>query len=393
MDGITYDLKAGDYYDDIKEFAQEVVAKVEKDHSKIIKEYRDFIAAEEIEEVRDRKEYAFELLALGVLANLYLNDVLETSKPYYVFMQNLIKFKAQHSKLEKIIEWLQSFLNTVLLHSAHRDDYNYEFVNKDDLKELLQWLEATGEYKEEVLRFKYWERYFDNKFLVKVSYDLKAAMKLAEWFEEQAQEKLGHYTKNVKKFLKQEQSKHLWRQDILLRTKPEREYHLNMLGCQIMNQVCRPQFLVTNNKVILAPICMRAKNEAQCQAEETELGLQCTHCDRDCNINLIDSLGSQGEFKVLIIDHTHDFDDYFSQWQDQKHTGLIVIACALNLLLVNYKLQRFNIPGQALILDYCGCQLHWSEEGVTTDINLDELLATLRESPQDKFIQMSIFDN
>ena len=393
MDGITYNLNAGNYYDDIKKFAQEVITKVEQDHGKIIRDYMDFIAAEEIEEVRTHKEYLFEFLALGVLANLYLNDVLETSKTSYVFMQNLLKLKDQHSKLEKIIEWLQKFLNTVLLHSAHRNDYNYEFVNKDDLKELLQWLEATGEYEEEVLRFKNWEQYFDSKFSVKVSYDLKAAMSLAEWFVEQAQEKLGQYTKNVEKFRKQEQSKHLWRQDILLRTKPEREYHLNMLGAQIMNQVWRPKFLATTNKVILAPTCMRAKNGPECQAEETELGLQCTHCDRDCNINLIDSLGSQGEFEVVIIDPAHNFADYFSQWRDQRETGLIVIACALNLLLLNYKLQRFNIPGQALILDYCGCQLHWSTEGMTTDIDLDELLATLRESPQDKFIQMSIFDN
>lgn len=393
MDIITYDLNQGNYYQDIQQLAQKVIAKGEEKHSKIITEYMNFIAAEEMEELRSRQEYIFEFLALGVLANLYLNDVLETSKTSYLFMRKLIEFKSKHSKLSKIIDLIQIFLNTILLHSAQLDNYNYEFVNKDDFNELILWLEAMGEYQEEVERFKNWKEYFNSKYSVKVSYDLKGALEFAQWFQEESETKLSKYTKNVKKFLQGNQSKHLWRQDILLRTKSEREYHLNMLGTEIMNQRRRKEFLETEEKVILAPTCMRNKTAAECLAQETELGLQCTHCDRDCNINLIDSLGAQGEYEVVIINHAQDFADYFEQWQDQKQTGLVVIACALNLLLVSYQLQRFNIPGQIMLLDYCGCQLHWSNEGKTTDLNLDRLLATLRDDPQDKFIQMSIFDD
>ena len=393
MDIITYDLNQGNYYQDIQQLAQKVIAKGEEKHSKIITEYMNFIAAEEMEELRSRQEYIFEFLALGVLANLYLNDVLETSKTSYLFMRKLIEFKSKHSKLSKIIDLIQIFLNTILLHSAQLDNYNYEFVNKDDFNELILWLEAMGEYQEEVERFKNWKEYFNSKYSVKVSYDLKGALEFAQWFQEESETKLSKYTKNVNKFLQGNQSKHLWRQDILLRTKSEREYHLNMLGTEIMNQRRRKEFLETEEKVILAPTCMRNKTAAECLAQETELGLQCTHCDRDCNINLIDSLGAQGEYEVVIINHAQDFADYFEQWQDQKQTGLVVIACALNLLLVSYQLQRFNIPGQIMLLDYCGCQLHWSNEGKTTDLNLDRLLATLRDDPQDKFIQMSIFDD
>ncbi|MBM7556362.1 DUF116 domain-containing protein [Halanaerobacter jeridensis] len=393
MEEITYDLTQDKYYEDIKDFAQKLVVKGEENHSKIINDFMNFIAAEEIEELRDRKEYIFEFLSLGVLANLYLNDVLQTSKTSYLFMRKLIEFKAKYSKLSKIIDVLQGFLNTTLLHSAQRDNYNYEFVNKDDLNELIIWLESMGEYQEEVQRFKNWQKYFNSKYSVKVSYDLKVALKFAQWFQKQGQARLSQYTKNVKTFLKGKQNKHLWRQDILLRTKAEPEYHLNMLGIEIINQVQRKDFLETEERVILAPTCMRDKSAAECAAQETDLGLQCTHCDRDCNINLIDSLGSQGDFEVVIIDHAYSFADYFAQWREQQQTGLIVIACVPNLLLIGYQLQRLNIPAQVMPLNYCGCQLHWCEKGVTTDMNLDQLLVTLREDPQEKFIQMSIFND
>ena len=393
MNEITYDLSRGDYYEEIEEFAQEVIAKAEQDHSKIITEYMQFIKREKLEELRSREEYIFDYLLLGVLANLYLNNVLETSRTTYVFMHKLIDFKDKYDKLTGIIDLLQGFLNTTLLYSAQREDYSYEFINKNDLAELIQWLAATGEYQEEIRRFKNWEEYFAAQFSVKVSYDLKYALNFAHWFQNRGVERLGNYTKNVKKFRQGEQSKHLWRQDILLRTKPEEEYHLNMLGAEIINKARRREFLAAEKKVVLAPSCMRKKSAAECRAEEKRLGLQCLHCERDCNINLIDSLGSQGSFEVVIINDDYDFNYYFKQWRAQKKVGLIVITCALKLLLVQYQLQRFNIPSQSLLLDYCGCQRHWSQEGSITNIDLDKLLVKLQKNPGDKFIQMNIYDN
>lgn len=392
MNKITYDLEEGNYNNQIREFAQEVVAKVEEDHAKLITDYMNFIEQKNIEKLRSRNEYIFEFLSLGVLANLYLNDVLATSKASYSFMSKLIEWKEKHNKLESIIKLVQKFLNTVLLHSVQREDYSYEFINKRDVTELIKWLEATDEYQEEVKRFQNWLNYFANNLSVKVSYDLKGALTLAAWFQKQSRQRLSKYTKSVKRFVQGEQSKHLWRTDILLRTKPELEYHLNMLGAEIIDRAQQNKFLETAEKVLLVPTCMRNRAKGECRAKKTEVGLQCTHCERDCNINLLDGLGKQSGFEVVIINHSQKFSDYFRQWSQQDQTGLVVITCALNLLLADYQLRRFNIPGQVLLLDYCGCKMHWSEEGLITKVDLDRLLTKMQQDPQDKFIQLNIFE-
>ncbi|MGM0369357.1 MAG: DUF116 domain-containing protein [Bacillota bacterium] len=391
MEEITYGLNSGDYYEQVNQFSKQVKMKIEQESAPIITDFMEFIERQEIEELRTRDEYLFEFLALGVLANIYLNDALKTAKSSYLILQKLVKLRNKYSKLKPVIDFWRGILSTILLYSDKRESYNHEFVNKDDLKQLIKWLAATGEHKEIVHRFKIWEQYFKTKFSIKLSSDLKVALNLANWFEEQAKEELGAHTKNVERFLEEDARDHLWSDDLLLCAKPELEYHLNMVGAEIMNQALRDDFLATEKKIVLAPVCMRNKTAQECQAQQEEVGLRCTYCDRDCNINLISSLGSRGEFEVVLINHSSDFSKYLKQWAKQSEVGLIGITCVLNLLAAGYELQKLNISGQCIVLDYSGCKQHWSPKGVVTEINLDKLLQTIRLNPNDKFVQMRFF--
>ncbi|MGM0501986.1 MAG: DUF116 domain-containing protein [Bacillota bacterium] len=393
MEEITYNLEQGHYYEDINHYSEQLIANLEQESSKIITEYMNFIEEEEIEDLRNREEYLVEFLALGVLANQYLNDVLETSTSSYLVMQKLFDLKNKYNKLEKVMKLLQGWLSTLLLYSEDRENYNYEFINKEDLKSLIQWLAATGEYEELIKRFKKWQQYFNTKFSVEVTYDLKTALELALWFKEHSKKALGKYTKNVEEFLTKKHHRYVWSENVMFCAKPEIEYHLNMAGIEIINKVLWEEFLAAEEKIILAPICMRNRSAQNCQAQENDLGLQCTHCDRDCNINLISSLGSQGEFKVVLVDQHSNLQSYLEAWENQKQIGLIAISCVLNLLSSSYQLRELNIPAQFIALDYCGCKQYWSKEGVVTDINLDKLLEIIKADPGDKFIQMRFFSD
>ena len=393
MKEITYNLETDSYYEDVNYYSKEVIAKIEAESSEIITDFMDFIADEELERLRTKEEYLFEFLVLGVLANQYLNNALETSKSSYLVLEKVKKLKTKNSKLVSLIDRIWGSLSTWLLHAEDRSDYSYEFVNKNDFKKLLQWLRVTGKYQLEVERLSKWKEYFNSKFSVEVSYDLKIALNLALWFKEKSKKRLGKYTRNIESFLKNKQHNYLWKSDVMLCSKPEIEYHLNLVGAEIINQSARSDFLATEEKIILAPTCMRNRSAESCQAEEKVKGMKCTHCDRDCNINLISSLGNQGEFEVLLIDHASDFANYLNALKNNNNLGVIIITCALNLLLAGYQSKKFSIPAQIIPLDYCGCNKHWCQGGVATDINLDQLLEVLQADPNDKFIQMRFFND
>ena len=60
-----------------------------------------------------------------------------------------------------------------------------------------------------------------------------------------------------------------YREDFLFCSRKEVEYHLNMVGAQIMNEAYRKEFLKTKEKGLLLPSCMRIKDEKNCKAIKT----------------------------------------------------------------------------------------------------------------------------
>ncbi|MBK7029286.1 MAG: DUF116 domain-containing protein [Bacteroidales bacterium] len=76
---------------------------------------------------------------------------------------------------------------------------------------------------------------------------------------------------------------------------------------------------------------------------------------------------------TYIIPHSSDFTRFLEKWQNQPDTSLIGVACILNLLTGGYEMKNLNISSQCIFLDYCGCKKHWNEEGIPTDLNINQL--------------------
>jgi hypothetical protein len=84
-----------------------------------------------------------------------------------------------------------------------------------------------------------------------------------------------------------------------------------------------------------------------------------------------------GRTEVQIIPHASNFSRQLEQWKDQTGVGLIASACVLHLLQGGYEMKKLGIPSQCVFLDYCGCKRHWHEEGISTDLNLNQLQCIL----------------
>ncbi|OCL25722.1 hypothetical protein U472_15455 [Orenia metallireducens] len=131
-----------------------------------------------------------------------------------------------------------------------------------------------------------------------------------------------------------------------------------MVGARIINQAFEEEFKSTKEKIVLLPTCMRRKSAADCKAQKDGLNMICSACSQECNINQINQIAQEEDFRVVMISHSSDFSKFLEKWQNQDEIELVEVACVLNLLLGGYEMKRVSIPVQCVLLDYCGCENH-----------------------------------
>jgi hypothetical protein len=125
---------------------------------------------------------------------------------------------------------------------------------------------------------------------------------------------------------------------------------------------------------------MSIKASGGCQAFKEGQDIICVGCSEQCRINHIKQLGEKTGFDVLIVPHSSGFTRWLEQWRDQDHSGVVAVACVLNLLAGGYEMKSLNIPAQCVFLDYCGCKKHWCQSDVPTGLDEKRLLQIVQES-------------
>lgn len=205
----------------------------------------------------------------------------------------------------------------------------------------------------------------------------KAIESFTFWFKEEAQKELGRYTENVDSFLKNAGEHYKWREDRISCTRSEEEYHLNMVGAELMNRALRREFEQTDSKAVLLPGCMRKLPAWECKATKVPGGLKCIGCTPGCKVNDIRQLGRKNDFQVYVIPHASDL----SQWSPAKrkdNLGVVASACLTTLVEGGWELKRYGVAAQCVVLEYSGCKKHWHPEGIETGISTAELLRILQ---------------
>lgn len=376
---ITYSLRetnkvSDQYYNDIALFTDEVLAEAHNFVCPVVESYSSYNMSKNPDRVLSNEEYTLELLVMGVLWKIYSGDALGLDKTPGKVLTALVKLRQQGGYLKPGVDFVRGILSTIFLSPDLYDNMFSLPPMLKNLEKLLDWMDATGEFKYETKRLRLWQEFLSSYSSADTTNSIAAILTMAQWFDERSEEVLGHYTSNVDRYLNEIRPKHYWQEDVIFCGRRRVEYHMNMVGAEIMNRAYRKSFLGTDKKLVAVPACMRTPRSDKCKASASESGLHCKGCTPLCRVNFLTLMGKENNFDVVIIPHESSLYSRRKGSSDiNENIGVIGVACVLNLISGGLMLKEANIPAQCVLLDYCGCKKHWHHEGIPTDININYL--------------------
>ena len=377
MKTITYSLRnnqsnSDNYYYKIADFTDKVLNEAENSLSWIIDNYIAHLSDFKKENIRTREEYIFDFLTLGTLWTQYLNASLALSKRKAYLLIWLYKKRRKNGQLKPVIDFIRGILSTLWL--MENKTNNPDLLSIIKVKKLILWMEASGEFREEVKRILLIYDFLKTKKDCQINLFIESVLKYSEWFEKNSLNELSDYTYNVDVFHRTNYQKHLMKEDVIFCGRRKVEYFLSMVGAEIMNKAFNNEFTNSTRKALLLPACMKFHQNNKCKAKKISLDFICTGCTFECRINKYRRLGIQKGFEVHIIPHSSTFTEWLQKWAVGKNIGVVGVACPLNLITGGLELKSLGIPAQCVLLDYCGCKSHWDEKGFSTDLNESQLV-------------------
>jgi hypothetical protein len=383
MQPITYSLKnqhkrSDQFYLDVSDFTDVVLAETQDRFGLLIAELQETRGGEESGSSRTRSEHAFDVLVLGVLWRVYAPKAESLARGQRRLLNRLLQARRNSKVLKPIADLFRGLIGGLTLFSRGTEQKSVQ-PTLPKLAKLIDWLEVVGEFKEEVKRLEVWREFLAQKNEDQQQAALEAAAALAEWFENTSLETLGKYTPNVEKFLMDSHPSYRWREDYLFTGRQRVEYHLNMVGTEVMNRSFREGVLQADQKFIFVPPCMAAPQDGKCQATDTPYGERCAACTPTCQVHQVTKMGEKHGIQVFMIpDSFSPLASSNGQELTDVQVGVVGVSCPLTIVSGGYEMKRLGIPAQGLLLDFCGCTWHWDPgKGIVTEINLRQLARIL----------------
>jgi hypothetical protein len=379
MEVITYSLRddqmrSDQYYLDIAAYTDIVVNEAQMRLGQPIESFQTFLSNTGREQLRSTPEYLLELLMLGVLWKVYASR--SGSLPYapQQALVGLVSLRKKNARLKPLADGLRGLLNGLFLWSGDQSMKDAS-ITISALDHLLSWLSASGDFPQEVQRLSAWRDFLRTLPPDQLASHLAAVRNFADWFERSSLERLGRYTPNVERFLAETRPRYRWRRDAILCGRQRLEYHLNMVGTEILNRAFRESFLRTERKALFLPPCMKAKPDSECQATATPVGERCAGCTPGCRVHQLTKLGEKHGFQVFMLpDDLATLSTNTAKSVTGAKLGVVGVSCVLTNTSGGWETRLQRIPAQGVPLDYCGCSYHWHKQGIPTDINLPHLL-------------------
>lgn len=337
MDEIVFPYKLNpEYYTKVKAFGDEFIRYCQKFN------FKD-------------DEESLEALCIGVYWYLYGTTALDLNSNIHQALSNLAEYRRAFPEDKPFIDELRGKLLTKFLFKPF--EKNNEKLTKENLDLLINFLEATGDYIDQIPHFR------------NFSHNLDDCLSLTKWFCKNSSKYLGEYTSNLKNYLENNQTNHLMEEDVIFYHGHELEYHLNMLGAEIMNQIFKDDYEKRERKAIILPGCMNSNNK-NCKATEERLGSVCTFCNPKCKVYKITK--EYENYEVYIVSHESTAFKG-ARKEDKDELGIIGITCILNLISGGWKSSNLSIPPQCVLLEHVACKSHWLSEDIYGEIDMDEL--------------------
>ncbi len=377
MNAVTYSLKPEGtnseiYYNDVRRFAGRVLTHCNESIKPIADEYISYLDTYKLEKIRAIEEYILELLSFGVLWKTYAHSALAVQRAPFITMAKMAEWRKKHRRLKPYIDFARGIFLTLYFIPEKRTFATAPAPALEQIDHVCKWFEATGEFKEQALRFIRWRAFWAEKNQTELLKIFSAIEAFTAWFDQNSLAALGKYTQHVESFLADSNKRYRWREDRISSTRSRLEYHLNMVGAELMNCAFRAEYKNTQSKAVLLPGCMRGRPNNECKAQRVQEGLICKGCYESCRVNQIREMGKRNNFNVYIIPHASDL-SLWSPKPGQPTTGIIASACVTTLVEGGWELKRYDVPAQCVLLDYSGCFKHWGCNGVSTELNIREL--------------------
>ena len=334
-----YQIK-DNYYDDVNDFAEEFIS------------FARELNVEDLSEM-------LEGLLIGVYWELYKNDAMVLSEKSHKILATLSNRRNESKKSKELIDDVRGMLLTKEF-SKEKNGDDLE-LNKSNLKILLDYLEATGDF---IYQLPYLKKYEHEITPEK----LDLFQELATWFLQNSSKYLATYTLGFKEFFKNNEISHNLKEDIIFFNSPEELYHLNMLGANLMNRIFKEDFQLRKRKALLLPSCMKISRE-NCNAENSRLGPICRLCNKKCNVYKI---AKEFPHELYLIEHNSDSLKNATK-KDLDELGIIGVTCVLNLISGVYQSSKMGIPPQCVLLNRVSCAKHWMREDIPSTIDFQEL--------------------
>jgi hypothetical protein len=377
MDPVTYSIKLSntnseDYYSDIKKFTDEVLLYAENTITPFAKEYMEYLRKYDLEKIREIEEYILELISFGILWRTYSAAALSVNLAPFITLSRMSEWRKKHQAIKPYIDFARGILITLFLLPEKRVKRIKSYPSLKNIDHVCKWFEATGEFKEQALRFVRWRAFWNSKSHEELNRILHTLEQFTSWFHDQSIIAIGKYTENVEKFINNTKEKYRWREDRVSCSRSRMEYHLNMVGAELMNRAFNAEFYDTDQKVVLLPGCMRGRQQEDCKAVRVKEGLICQGCMSQCRVNQLREMGKRNNFDVCIIPHASDL-SLWAPVPGRPKRGVLASACVTTLVEGGWELKRYDVPAQCVLLDYSGCQKHWCSQSVPTELNIREL--------------------
>lgn len=372
----TYSLRAGEhdsekYYRTVSTFTDEVLTEGEARLGYILPIFDAFLR-ERGKRPGSNPEYLLELLNIGTLWRTYGSAALDAPDLPVWMLQRLNEWRRSFQCLKPVIDAARGVIAAPILTDEGTSPDLPAHPSDSEISSLLSWLSATGEFSREVQHYSDWRDFM----MVRPSENVRSAEEsissFADWFEHRSLQVLGEFTTGVEGFLQAHHASHTLREDAFQTGRRRVEYHLNMVGAEMLNRAYRHEFIKTERKAIVAPSCLKLLPDGECQAETEGGSLTCTHCSAGCKVHQLSHIGEKLGVEVVVFPHSSDFAVWSSKLGRLDNVGIVGITCAVNLIGGGWEAQAAGIPVQCVLLDYSGCARHW-DVGISTDFNARQL--------------------
>jgi hypothetical protein len=382
----VYDLRLGrddsdGFFRDVTEFSERFLKAIERRAGTSIDAYASYVQIELREAERSRGEYELDLLLLGLALGRYLGASEHTSGAAVAFSRELYWLRREARWTKALVDLGRAAIGQWFIAPAIGRPAKPGPLTLERFPRLVDWLQATGEFEQEIRRLNNWKSFLGSLAKDDAERWMRVSVEAFEWFEREAEAALGSYTAGVSEFLSGPYA-HRWiREDHIFCGRPRVEYHLAMLATEIMNRGLRERFEKMHKKIVLVPSCMRQKAAENCKAKFTGVDIKCAGCDPSCTINRITQKMRLQGAAVFIVPHSTAFSRWLERWQREPDTGVVAVACLLNILPGGFEMRARRIASQCVPLDSPGCQKHWRRKRVPTETNEERLVQIVAATP------------